>query len=209
MLDKKGFDLWADGYDLSVGLSDEENSYPFAGYKEILGRIFQTVMEKQNAVVLDIGFGTGTLTARLYEHGCTVYGQDFSPRMIELASEKMPKARLVQGDFLQGLAEELRQQNYDFILATYSLHHLTDEQKVPFLHGLLGLLNADGKILIGDVAFEDRTALEYCRQAAGAEWDEEEFYFAADELKKAFPQLRFDKITDCSGILTLSRAVKT
>ena len=36
MLDNKGFDLWADGYDLAVGLSDEENTYPFAGYKEIL-----------------------------------------------------------------------------------------------------------------------------------------------------------------------------
>ena len=34
MLDNKGFDLWADGYDESVGLSDEENTYPFAGYKD-------------------------------------------------------------------------------------------------------------------------------------------------------------------------------
>ena len=25
MLDNKGFDLWADGYDKSVGLSEEEN----------------------------------------------------------------------------------------------------------------------------------------------------------------------------------------
>ena len=35
MLDNRGFDLWADGYDLAVGLSDEENTYPFAGYKEM------------------------------------------------------------------------------------------------------------------------------------------------------------------------------
>lgn len=30
MLDNKGFDLWAEGYDKSVGLSDDDNSYPFA-----------------------------------------------------------------------------------------------------------------------------------------------------------------------------------
>ena len=30
MLDKKGFDLWADGYDKTVRISDEENTYPFA-----------------------------------------------------------------------------------------------------------------------------------------------------------------------------------
>ena len=63
-------------------------------------------MEKQNAAVLDLGFGTGTLTTKLYEHGCSIYGQDFSPRMIELASEKMPGSHLYQGDFTKGSGSE-------------------------------------------------------------------------------------------------------
>ena len=92
MLNQKGFDLWADGYDKSVGLSDEENCYPFAGYKRLLGRIYEIVRQKGTPTVLDLGFGTGVLTARLYEAGCRVYGQDFSQRMIELAREKMPGA---------------------------------------------------------------------------------------------------------------------
>ena len=100
MLNQNEFDLWAEGYDKSVGVSEEENSYPFAGYKAVLGTIFQTVMEKPRPVVLDIGFGTGTLTAKLYENGCTVYGQDFSARMLELAAPKMPQAHLYQGDFI-------------------------------------------------------------------------------------------------------------
>ena len=108
MLDKKGFDLWTDGYDKTVGISDEENTYPFAGYKDVLGNIFQIIMEKQNATVLDIGFGTGTLTTKLYEHGCDIYGQDFSSRMIALAFEKMPGSHLYQGDFTEGLVEPLR-----------------------------------------------------------------------------------------------------
>ena len=70
MLDNKGFDLWADGYDKTVGVSNEENTYPFAGYKDVLGTIYKTIMKKANAVVLDIGFGTGTLTTKLYENGC-------------------------------------------------------------------------------------------------------------------------------------------
>lgn len=41
MLNHKGFDLWADGYDKSVGLSDEANTYPFAGYKKVLAAIFR------------------------------------------------------------------------------------------------------------------------------------------------------------------------
>ena len=33
MLNSKGFDLWADDYDKSVGVSEEENRYPFQGTK--------------------------------------------------------------------------------------------------------------------------------------------------------------------------------
>ena len=205
MLDSKGFDLWADGYDLTVGLSDEENIYPFAGYKEILGSIFQTIMEKPGAVVLDIGFGTGTLTTKLFENGCTVYGQDFSKRMIELASEKMPGAHLYQGDFSQGLVEALQSRSYDFIVATYSLHHLTDDQKVRFLQSLLERLNEDGKILIGDVAFRTRTDLEQCQREVGEEWDDEEIYFVIDEMRQSFPNLIYQPVSYCAGILTLSR----
>ena len=46
MLDNKGFDLWADGYDKTVGVSEEGNTYPFAGYKDVLGTIFKTIMKK-------------------------------------------------------------------------------------------------------------------------------------------------------------------
>ena len=205
MLDSKGFDLWADGYDKSVGLSEEENTYPFAGYKKILGTIYKTIMEKPNPVVLDIGFGTGTLTRKLYEHGCTVYGQDFSPKMIELALEKMPDAHLYQGDFTLGLVEPLKQAHYDFIVATYSIHHLTDIQKIDFLKELLDHLKTGGKILIGDVAFETRKEWAQCRKESGDIWDNSEIYYIAEELKSEFPNLSFEKITFCSGILTISK----
>ena len=203
MLDQRGFDLWADGYDVTVGLSDEENTYPFAGYKEVLGGIFRTVMEKRGAVVLDIGFGTGTLTAKLYENGCVIYGQDFSARMIGLAAAKMPEARLYQGDFAEGLAEELRVRKYDFIVATYSLHHLTDEEKVVFLKDLRERLTEGGRILVGDVAFSTREEMDRCREEAGEAWDDEEIYFVIEEMRKVFPELVFQPVSYCAGILTL------
>ena len=205
MLDKNGFDLWADGYDKTVGISDEENTYPFAGYKNVLNSIFQTIMQRPNPTVLDIGFGTGTLTTKLYEHGCTVYGMDFSSRMIELAAAKMPEAHLYSGDFTKGLAAPLREISYDFIAATYSLHHLDDKQKVAFLHTLQNCLNDNGLILIGDVAFETREELNQCRQSAGNEWDGEEIYFVADELRSEFPNLSFVQLSYCAGVFSLPR----
>ena len=85
MLNNTGFDLWADGYDKSVGLSDENDRYPFAGYRAMMNALYQRVLAQSGHNVLDIGFGTGILTSRLYEQGCRIYGQDFSARMIELA----------------------------------------------------------------------------------------------------------------------------
>lgn len=205
MLDNKGFDLWADGYDKAVGLSDEEQSYPFAGYKDVLGRIYRLVTARENPRILDIGFGTGTLTSKLYERGCEVWGQDFSERMIELAGAKMPGARLYLGDFSQGLAGPLAGNTYDFIIATYSLHHLTDEEKISFIRTLSGLLNDGGAILIGDVAFATREELESCREQEGDGWDSGEIYFVYEEMRKVFPRMEFERCSYCAGLLALPK----
>ncbi|MBD5460628.1 MAG: class I SAM-dependent methyltransferase [Lachnospiraceae bacterium] len=205
MLDDKGFDLWADGYDQSVGLSDEDGTYPFAGYRQILNEIYNRVLSGKGKEVLDIGFGTGVLTAKLYEHGCSVWGQDFSERMIELAKEKMPEAKLYRGDFSEGLVKELTQHRYDAVIATYSLHHLTDVQKIRLMKNLLPLLKDGGCIYIGDVAFETLAEWERQRNLIGDEWDDEEFYFVVDEMAQTFPQIKFERFSFCSGLLSLQK----
>ena len=85
--------------------------------------------------------------------------------MIELAQKKMPDAHLYQGDFSKGLVESLLQHTYDFIIiATYSLHHLTDDAKIQFIQLLKTLLKEGGCILIGDEAFQTRSDLEKCQK---------------------------------------------
>lgn len=205
MLNSNGFDVWADGYDESVRLADENDAYPFAGYATILKEIYGRVCASGAKAVLDIGFGTGTLAGQLYQQGCDVFGQDFSSRMIQLAQEKMPRAKLYQGGFSLGLVQELKQQRYDAIIATYALHHLTDEQKAAFLQELLPLLQDNGCIYVGDVAFATRAQLEQCKAQAGDDWDASEIYFVYDELKQAFPQLRFEPVSHCAGLLTLKK----
>ena len=205
MLNSNGFDVWADGYDESVRLADESDAYPFAGYATILKEIYGRVCASGAKAVLDIGFGTGTLAGQLYQQGCDVFGQDFSSRMIQLAQGKMPRAKLYQGDFSLGLVQELKQQRYDAIIATYALHHLTDEQKVTLLQELLPLLQDNGCIYVGDVAFATRAQLEQCKAQAGDDWDASEIYFVYDELKQAFPQLQFEPVSHCAGLLTLKK----
>ena len=203
MLDEKGFDSWAGSYDDSVRLSDEGDSYPFAGYNAVLRRIFGEVTAKEGASVLDIGFGTAKLPGALYRRGHAIFGQDFSERMLGLARESMPRAELYLGDFSKGLAAPLLKRRYDFIIATYSLHHLTAEEKTPFIRTLLGLLEPGGALLIGDVAFADEAEQLSCRERAGEEWDETEHYFIADDFLKEFPSAEFEKISFCAGVFRL------
>lgn len=80
MLNEKGFDQWAEDYEQSVALSDADDRYPFAGYRDILDTICRNVLSQGAKDVLDIGFGTGTLSAALYAQGCRIYGRTFPRR---------------------------------------------------------------------------------------------------------------------------------
>lgn len=204
MFGEKEFNLWVDEYDKMVEESAKVNKYPFAGYYDVLDGIFQTVSSKPNSIVLDLGFGTGKLTTRLYENNHIIYGQDYSNKMIELSLNKMPNAKLYEGDFSKGLVEPLRQNKYDFIISTYAFHHLKDDEKISFVKELLKYLNTNGSILIGDIMFETYKDMDDCKNLALNDWDEEENYFIVDEIKQLFPKLSFTKVTFCSGILSFT-----
>ncbi len=68
-----------------------------------------------------------------------------------------------------------------------------------------GIVRDGGKIIIGDVAFKNQDELDVCKKDCGDEWDDDEIYCVADDLKEEFPNLTFEKMTFCSGILMLSR----
>ena len=209
MLNKQGFDLWANDYDRTVQLSEENNEYPFAGYKEVLNLIFNEAMQKEQSNVLDIGFGTGVLASKLYENGHHIDGIDFSEEMIAIAQEKMPKARLLQADITNGLPEPIASSHYDTIISTYALHHLTDAEKTVFIEALLARLKPEGKICIGDIAFRTREDLAKCRLESIKYWDEDEFYFAYDEFEGAISRIcssEFHPVSHCGGVIILSKS---
>ena len=206
MLGEKGFDAWAHAYDESVRRSEAADAYPFAGYDRVMDVIFSRVVGQGSRRVLDLGFGTAALTARLCEAGCEIFGQDFSGRMVEIAREKMPGAHLYQGDLADGLVSELGGRTYDAIVATYSLHHLDDARKTALILELTGLLAPKGCIHIGDVAFETRADLEACRRLVGDAWDTDEVYFVCDELRPLLPGLTFERASFCAGVITIPSA---
>lgn len=203
MLNNKGFDLWADDYDKSVKLSEEENTYPFAGYKNVLGDIYHKIREGKGKKILDIGFGTGILSKKLYDDGYQIYGIDFSDKMIEKAKEKMPSATFIKHDFTNGLPECLSSDKFEFIICTYAIHHLDHLQKTNFINELIEhLSDENGQLLIGDVAFKTLEEMKMCKDKSKDEWDDEEIYPVEEILKSSYPDMEFKKISFCSGIFT-------
>ena len=207
MLNEQGFNLWANDYDQTVQISEDNNFYPFAGYKKVLNTIFNEAMQKKQSRVLDIGFGTAVLTSKLYENGHYIDGLDFSTRMIAIAQSKMPFANLIEWDISNGLPDSYTFNKYDSIVSTYALHHLADKEKVTFIKSLLPLLSVDGKIFIGDIAFKTRGELEVCKNKSIGYWDEDEFYFVYEEINallKNFCKCEFHPVSHCGGIFVVT-----
>jgi len=210
LLDNKGFDLWANNYDKDVNLSNETDTFPFAGYKDILANIYAEIMDITPCKVLDIGVGTGILATKLYEAGNDVTGIDFSEEMLKIARGKMTNARFIQHNFTDGLPNALAGEKFDFIVLTYSIHHLTYEEQSKFLLSALEYLSKDGCIIIGDVAFENAAMLQKCREENEEYWDPDEFYLIYSELVKnlgPYCETEYQQVSHCGGIVKITKLV--
>nr|WP_257791153.1 class I SAM-dependent methyltransferase [Salicibibacter kimchii] len=172
----------------------------------MLNTIFNEARQRTNSKVLDVGFGTGVLTSKLYENGHQIDGIDFSSEMISVAKTKMPHVNLLEWDISNGLPPEISGNKYDSIISTYTLHHLEDQEKISFITNLLSLLKKNGEILIGDVSFDTRDELEKCRLNNIENWDDDEFYFVYDEINYALMnECQFYPISHCGGVFIIKK----
>ena len=207
VLDAAGFDAWQAKYDADVAACEEAGDYPFAGYTELHQQVFDIVHAREGVSVLDLGCGTGKLTARMVKAGHPATAVDFSGQMLQAAAHNAPGATFVQGELAQ-VPDLLTGQTFDCIIAVYAIHHLPDAEKYALLTALREHLNPEGVIVLGDVSFPDREGLEAVREAYEEDWDDSEFYLVREELEQALPQFDVDciPISFCADVLILSPA---
>lgn len=206
MLDNKGFDEWSGGYDKSI--EKYSQGYPFEGYYEVLGYVQSLVKVKKEAKILDFGIGTGLLTNELYKKGGQIYGVDFSEKMLKLAKKKMPEGNFYCFNLKAGLPEELEEIKFDYIVSSYAIHHINDEEKVQFINELKNRLKEDGKIIIADVSFESKDKMQACKESSKNDWDDDEFYMIASDIKPKIRQLglnvNYTQISACAGVIEIN-----
>ncbi len=207
MLDKKGFDKWAGGYDKSI--AESSKGYPFEGYYDVLSAVQSLIKEPSGKRILDVGIGTGLLTNELYKQGANIFGLDFSEKMIIEAKNKMPKGSFYNFDMNEGIPDVLKNNKFDYIVSSYAIHHLRDEDKIKFIKGLKDILVEEGLIILADVSFENKEDLDECKIESGYKWDNDEEYIVFNELKNDLLEIGFEaeysQVSKCAGVLKLKR----
>ena len=85
-----------------------------------------------NDLVLDIGCGSGAITAEIAKHAGAVHAIDISAGMIEAAKAKAVRSKAENITFEKATIfdDRLNDQAFDVILAFNVLHHLDDTKRV-------------------------------------------------------------------------------
>lgn len=146
------FDRQAPYHDELVYSNQQEfNLHP--SYEQALSMIVQWVNPHPGEKGLDIGTGTGNLAGLFLAKGIDMAGIDQSKEMLKQCGRKFPGLETKLGNFL---AVPYLDHSFDFVVSSYALHHLTDEQKFLAFSEMRRVLKPHGRICLVDLMFENR-----------------------------------------------------
>lgn len=208
--DRWNFNHWAEGYDESVR-RDMGVTGIYKNYGTVLEKTYETAVENVEEAeacrVLDIGVGTGNLSEFFIKNGYDIIGIDQSRDMMNQAKNKFPGLRLRIGEFLKIPYENKR---FDRIVSTYAFHHLDSQEKVVALKEMLRVLKEDGRIIIGDMMFENEAKKQEIYKTLskdGIEEVEDEFYgdieVLSEMVKDMGRELTSQKIDRFMHVITI------
>ena len=148
-VDEFNHDRQSTKYDKDV--SNEENPVR-TGYENLLN--FMANKVNSHSRVLELGCGTGNLTSKLKEMK-EISGVDISDEMIKIARTKTKETNVhyCRDDILSFL--DHNEKKYDYIISSYTLHHLTESEKTILFEQSFSVLDEKGVALFGDLMFEN------------------------------------------------------
>ena len=109
---------------------------------------------RAEADVLEIGCGTGALTARLASRGARVRAFDSNPEMLERTRARLREADLAGSvELVERSAAEidgLACSAFDAVLASFALSEMSANERAYVLRAARGLLRPEGRLLVAD-----------------------------------------------------------
>ena len=201
------FDAWAAGYDADVARSRDDDAFPFAGYERVLARVVELANPAPGMAVLELGPGTGNLTARLVARGAAVWALDFSAEMLARARARVPAAHFAGANLLGDFPPDFHRP-FDAVVSTYTFHEFPLPDKLALLRRLFAShLRPGGAVVIGDIGFPTAAARDALRAAAGDAWDDEHYWIMAEvepALRASGLKHYVELIPPCAIVLTLT-----
>ncbi|MFT9493517.1 MerR family transcriptional regulator [Anaerosolibacter sp.] len=185
--DRWNFDDWAENYDQSVRSSVGQLGI-YQNYERILDNVYNKSIENKNMniKILEIGVGTGNLAKKFLCSGYDIIGIDQSRQMLNVAKRKFPNLKLRVGEFLKIPYEN---NTFDVIVSTYAFHHLNNEEKQIASDEMVRVLKKGGRIVIGDLMFENQRIREEIYKTLSKDQIneiEDEYYSNIESLNNVF-----------------------
>jgi putative AdoMet-dependent methyltransferase len=199
------FDTWAKNY--HPGIASAEDAFPFAGYDQVLDEVVRIAAVTPGMRLLDLGIGTGNLAKRFLPLGCEVWGVDFSTEMLAQTNAKFPQIHLVKANLMGEWPDKLGL--FDCIVSAYVFHEFDLATKINLLQNAAAHhLYKGGRIVIADVAFPTAALRTEASRRWTDVWDEDEYYWAADEAITAAAQvglhMEYRQGSTCGGVFVVA-----
>ncbi|WP_041444775.1 class I SAM-dependent methyltransferase [Syntrophobotulus glycolicus] len=143
--------------------------------------------------ILDIGAGTGLLTSFFIEKIPTAQITliDLSDQMLEMAKRRfsdIPGVEYIVDDY----AQYDFQQKYDMIISAFSIHHLSDEEKIKLYHKCYSILNPKGIFINCDQVLGETPYLDSLNKTHWRESIEKSGLSQAD-ISAAYDRTKLDR----------------
>ncbi|MGA2301498.1 MAG: methyltransferase domain-containing protein [Candidatus Acidiferrum sp.] len=120
-----------------AGLYDDKHSFVW----KMAAGLVELLEPKPGERILDVGCGTGHLTAQIAASGALTYGIDQSPEMIRQAREKFPELRFDVMDAREISLEE----SFDAVFSNATLHWIKEPERV--IRGIVKVLKPGGRFV--------------------------------------------------------------
>lgn len=132
-----------------------------AGHLSSINRLIGLSAVDKNSTVLDVACGPGLVASEYAKLVSSVTCVDITPKMVNLAKEKMADLKLENTKFSISDFYNLPFQDntFDCVVTRYSFHHLLDTKKA--LEEMIRVCKVGGKVVVADVAINPNSSRRY------------------------------------------------